>query len=122
MGEQQKLTGYPSVDKPWERGKTFFQRHPIIPPVNIYTLIKLINRKNLNKSAVTCHENSYTYGQMLQDSVRLAHALTLNEVKRGDIVAVCLPNYYEAVITFLACNKIGAIFTCLNATVPNFQH
>lgn len=113
--EQTKLTGYPSIDKPWERGKTFFQRHPIIPPVNIYTLIKLINRKNRDKPAVTCHENSYTYGQMLKDSARLAHALTLNKVRRGDIVAVCLPNIYEAVIAFLACNKIGAIFTCLNA-------
>lgn len=113
--EQTKLTGYPSIDKPWERGKTYFQKHPIIPPVNIYTLIKLINRKNRDKPAVTCHENSYTYGQMLKDSARLAHALTLNKVRRGDIVAACLPNIYEAVIAFLACNKIGAIFTCLNA-------
>ena len=119
--EQTKLTGYPSIDRPWEKGKTYLQKHPFIPPVNIYTLIKLINRKNLDKSAITCHENTYTYGQMLDDSVRLAHAMALNKVKRGDIVAVCLPNIYEAVIVFLACNKVGAVFTCLNSNTSSSE-
>lgn len=37
--EEKKLTGYPSIDKPWEKGKTFLQRHPYIPPVNLFTLV-----------------------------------------------------------------------------------
>lgn len=113
--EQTKLTGYPSIDKPWERGKTYFQKHPIIPPIIIYTLIKLINKGNMDSPAVTCHDNTYTYRNMLDDSAQLASALVKNGVRKGDIIAVCLPNFYEAVIVFLACNKIGAIFTCLNA-------
>lgn len=48
MPENKPLTGYPSIDRPWEKGKTYFQKHPFIPPVNIYTLIKLINRKDLD--------------------------------------------------------------------------
>ena len=45
MNTEKELTGYPSKDKPWEEGKTFFQKHPIIPSINIYSLIKQINKK-----------------------------------------------------------------------------
>lgn len=115
MNTEKELTGYPSKDKPWEKGKTFFQKHPIIPSINIYSLIKQINKKNLDSPAITCHEDTYTYRQMFHDSIQLANALAINGVNRGDIIAICLPNYYEAAIVFLACNKIGAIFTCLNS-------
>ena len=123
MNTEKELTGYPSEDKPWEKGKSFFKKHPIIPSINIYSLIKQINKKNMDAPAITCHEETYTYREMLRDAVKLANALVLNGIKRGDIIAVCMPNYYEAVIVFLACNKIGAIFTCLNnhASISEIQ-
>lgn len=114
MSEEKKMTGYPSIDKPWEKGKTYFQKHPIIPHTNICSLIKLVNLGNMDSPAVTCHSRTYTYRQMLRDAAVLSGALLKNGVKRGDIIAVCLPNYYEAVLVFLACNRIGAVFTCLN--------
>ena len=35
-------------------------------------------------------------------------------VKKGDIISVCMPNFYQAVAVFLACNRIGAVTTFLN--------
>lgn len=123
MNTEKELTGYPSIDKPWEKGKSFFQKHPIIPSINIYSLIKQINKKNMDAPAITCHDETYTYREMLQDSVKLANALVINGINRGDIIAICMPSYYEAAIVFLACNKIGAIFTCLNnhASISEIQ-
>ena len=115
MNTEKELTGYPSIDKPWEKGKSYFQKHPFIPPINIYSLIKHINKGNMDSPAITCHENTYTYRQMFNDAVKLSNALLSKGVKRGDIISVCLPNFYESAIVFLACNRIGAIYTCLNS-------
>ena len=37
---KKELTGYASIDNPQNIGATFFERNPIIPGVNIYTLLK----------------------------------------------------------------------------------
>lgn len=75
----------------------------------------MINKKNMDSPAITCHERSFTYRQMINDAIQLSNALLYNNIKRRDIIAVCLPNIYEAVVAFLACNRIGAILTCLNS-------
>jgi acetyl-CoA synthetase len=51
-----------------------------------------------------------TYGDLLDRVERLAAALTDLGVARGDSVAVFLPMSQEAVISFLAVARIGAIF------------
>ena len=39
-------------------------------------------------------------------------------VKEGDIITVCMSNIYQAISTFLACNRIGAAVTILNRHMP----
>jgi acetyl-CoA synthetase len=51
-----------------------------------------------------------TYGDLLESVERLAGALTDLGVGRGDSVAVYLPMSQEAVISFLAVARIGAVF------------
>ena len=114
MTKEKKLTGYPSIDKPWEKGYTFFKRHPIIPNISIYSLLKTLCIGNMEKTAIDCGELTVSYGQMFKDAQTVADALVTFGVKNGDIVAVCMPNFYQAVLPFLACNRIGAIATYLN--------
>ena len=113
--EEKKLTGYPSIDKPWEKGKSFFEKNPILPHTNIYKLVKFVNMRNMDSPAITCHEKTYTYRELLADAVKLSNVLIEEKVEKGDIITVCMPNIYEAVVIFFACNRIGAIFTCLNS-------
>ncbi|MYM19241.1 acetate--CoA ligase [Brevibacterium sp. 5221] len=51
---------------------------------------------------------SYTYKELTEEVCRAANALTELGVKAGDRVAVYLPMIPEAVITMLACARLGA--------------
>ena len=112
-------TGYPSIDKPHCTEATLFEKYPIIPSVNIYTLFKLISRKNLDKPAVNCLEVRATYRKLLNDAVIISLALKEIGVRKGDIVSVCMPNLYQALAVFFGCNRIGAVVTFLDAVAPS---
>lgn len=53
--------------------------------------------------------NKIDYTEFLDSVDTVAKALCNYGVKKGDIVTICLPNIPEAIYTFYACNKIGAI-------------
>ena len=115
LKEDIKKTGYPSIDRPNEKGAHFFERHPIIPSTNIYTIINLLNRLYKEKTAVSCFDLHVSYGQLMdKDAVNISLALKELGVKKGDIVAVSMPNLYQAVAAFIACNRIGAVITFLD--------
>ena len=50
-----------------------------------------------------------TYGEMFRHIDNISRSLKYLGVKKGDIVTICMPNTPEAVETFYAINKIGAI-------------
>ena len=114
MSKEKKLTGFPSIDKPWESGYPFFKRNPIIPNTSIYSLLKLLSKGKMAKPAIDCNSLTVSFSKMFQDADIVAASLDALGVKRGDIIAVCMPNFYQAVIPFLACNRIGAVATYLN--------
>ncbi len=109
------LTGYPSKDNPHAKNATYFEKHPIIPNTNIYMTLKLLSNFYLDKPAVNCLTLEASYRQLLEDSVTISLALKELGVKKGEIIAVCMPNFYQALATFFACNRIGAITTFLDA-------
>lgn len=49
-----------------------------------------------------------TYGQLLQEVSKLANVLKARGVKKGDNVAIYMPMIPEAIISLLACARIGA--------------
>ena len=107
-----KLTGYPSFDRPNEIGATFFEKHPFIPNTNIYTLLKLLTLFKKEKIAIYCNGLEATYNQLIdKDAVNISLALKELGVKKGDIVAISMQNFYQAVASLFACNRIGAVFT-----------
>ena len=107
-------TNYPSVSRPWESGHSFIEKKPVIPNTSIYRLLKLLCFGKMDRIAIECGNLTVSYRQMFQDAKTVSVALTVLGVKRGDIVAICMPNFYQAIIPFLACNRIGAIATYLN--------
>ena len=112
----EQKTGNPYYDKPWENGKSYFERNPIIPNFSVYNTIKLLNTFYQNKTAIDCIDLQVNYREMFNDSVTISLALKELGVKKGDIVGICMPNYYQAVASFLACNRIGAITTFINSS------
>ena len=110
-----ELTGYPSIDNVHNSDYSFFSRNPMIPNMSIYNAINLISSFYKKEEAIDCLDLNVNYDEMLKDVVTLSKALKELGVKKGDIVSVAMPNYYQGVIIYLACNRIGAITTFINS-------
>ncbi len=115
--KEKKLTGYPSIDNPQSINSTYFEKNPIIPNMDIYTTLKLLSSFYLNNSAIDCLDLKASYGQLLKDSVTISKALKELGVKKGDIISIAMPNFYQALAAFFACNRIGAVITFLDPSL-----
>ena len=110
-----ELTDYPSIDNIHNRDYSFFERNPIIPNMSIYNSINLISNFYRKEEAIDCLDLTVSYDEMLKDAVTLSKTLKELGIKKGNIVSVAMPNYYQAVVVYLACNRIGAITTFINS-------
>jgi len=113
--KRKNLTGYPSVDNLQASESTFFEKNPIIPNINIYTLLKLLSIKNMDKGAVDSLNLKANYKKLINDAATISLALKELGVKKGDIISVTMPNLYQALVIYFACNRIGAVTTYLDA-------
>lgn len=111
---KKELTGYVSIDKPQNKGYSFLAQHPIIPDMSVYSAIQLLNAFYKKNLAISCLDLTANYQQLFQDAVTISLALKELGVKKGQIIAISMPNFYQAVASFLACNRIGAVTTFLN--------
>ena len=59
---------------------------------------------------------SLTYGELMARSDRLAGFLGTHGVRKGDIVTICLPNWCETVVIFVAAMKLGAVVNPIPVT------
>jgi len=66
------------------------------------------------RNAIIYGERSYTWADLNSSVNRLANFLVHLGVRKGDGVGLLLYNCTEFAVGFLACQKIGAISSCLN--------
>lgn len=107
-------TGYLSIDRPQNDGFSIFKRYPIIPDMNIFNAMKMLSAFYMDREAIDCLNLVATYQKMFDDALIVSLALEELGVRKGEIVTISMPNYYQAVVMFLACNRIGAVTTFLN--------
>ncbi len=109
-------TGYPSIDKTHIQDATFFEKHPIIPGINIYNALKLISSAYKSDDAVNCLETTINFEELINNAAILSKSFKELGVKSNDIIVVCMPNFIQAITVYLAANRIGAVTTFLNAS------
>lgn len=89
-------------------------------PRNFRELLRISNEKYAEKIALNFFEQGdgveLTFRQLNENVNQLAHALTLNGVKKGSHVAVMLTNRIEFPVTWLALAVIGAVMVPVNTT------
>lgn len=66
------------------------------------------------KTALVCDGERYSYAQLEAMTNRLAHALIDAGIRRGDRVAIYLPNCVEAVAGIFGILKAGGVFVIVN--------
>lgn len=76
-------------------------------------------RRFPDKVALVCGNRRWTYAALEQSANRLAHGLLARGVARGDRVAICLENGFEAVVAVFAILKVGAVFLMVNPTTKH---
>lgn len=108
MQAERKLTGYPSVDKPWLK---YYAQEEVeeIPHRKIYTHLWECNRNHLHDTALLYYGRKITFSELFAQVDTVARALMGLGVKSGDCVTLLLPTLPETIYLFYALNKIGAI-------------
>src|SRR5262245_6934690 len=84
-------------------------RHPVRLNVARELLDANAEGGRAGRAAIHHGEHVLTYGELARRVGRLANGLRALGVDRGDRVLLRLPNVPEFVITWLACQKLGAV-------------
>jgi long-chain acyl-CoA synthetase len=103
------------LSKPWT--KNYDEGVPSeinIPEKPLYSSIDEAANTYPEKTAIIFFDKKITYKQLKEMIDRFAHALQEHGVKKGDVVAIMLPNTPQFVISYYAILKIGGIVTPLN--------
>lgn len=109
MTKEKKLTGYPSIDKPWLKYYSAEAINTPLPECTMYEYIKQQNTQNLEKAALNYYGKKYTYRQMFESIDNAAKAFLKIYVKPGDIVSFCMLTMPETIYSIYACNRLGAV-------------
>jgi long-chain acyl-CoA synthetase len=106
-----------SVDpsRPWLRFYDAGVAHSIeIPPVTVPEFLRRSAEQHPNQIATVFLGARLTYLRLLEDANRFAHGLAGLGVKRGDRVAIMLPNCPQTIIAYYATLSLGAIAVMTN--------
>ncbi len=114
METEKKLTGYPSIDKPWLK---YYREEAInakVPKCSIYQNIYNGNADKLSDVALLFFGKKITYKQLFIEVDKAAKAFVANDVHCGENVVLCMPAIPETIYSIIALNKIGANAVMLN--------
>jgi long-chain acyl-CoA synthetase len=85
-----------------------------IPDWNINSLFREVVEKNQKKPAIYFKGKIKTYNKIEEEVNKLSNSLQKIGIKKGDRVAVLLPNSPQFYTAFLATQSLGAIFVSFN--------
>lgn len=107
--EEKKLTGYPSIDKPWLKYYSEKAIHSRAPECTMYEYLRQCNANELDDTALFYLGRRISYGNLFQNIESVASAFSALGIHKGDIVTIALPNIPENIYAIYALNKIGAV-------------
>jgi len=90
------------------------------PKINIYEFLDNSADEFGSRTAIWFMKNKISYKKLKELSERLATALVDLGVKKGDVVAILIPNFPQFIISYYGILKAGAIVTAVS--VLNTEH
>ena len=99
----------------WEKNYPGYVRRKFdIPEISIYQMFKDSVSKYGSRESISFENTHRTYSELDKDVERIASGLSSLGLKRGDRLAVLLPNCPQYVYLFLASAKIGVTIVNIN--------
>ena len=107
--EEKKLTGYPSIDKPWLKYYSEEAVNTPMPECTVYDYLWKSNKDHLNRTALRYLERKITFREMFENIEKTAKAFTAIGLKKGDIIIMTTVTTPETVYAFYALDRLGII-------------
>jgi long-chain acyl-CoA synthetase len=89
-------------------------QHIKYPPIPLHGLLEKTAEQHPEKAAVSCFDREITYRELNANATRFAAALAGLGVRKGDRVAVFLPNIPQFPIAYFGILKAGAVLTTIS--------
>lgn len=113
---EKKLTGYPSIDKPWLKYYPAGADSIPVPKKSAYQFIYDKQKENGNNIALKYLGSKISYKKLFEKIAECAKALKAFGVQKGDIVTLALPTSPETVYLFYALNRMKGYYNNTDAT------
>lgn len=107
--EEKKLTGYPSIDKPWLKYYSKAAINTQMPECTMYEYLWQSNKDHLGNTALRYFDRKISFGEMFNNIEKAAKAFTSIGLKKGDIIVMATVTTPETVYAFYALNRLGVI-------------
>ena len=107
--EEKKLTGYPSIDKPWEHFYKGIEKRSIFLNSTPYQGLIKNNSPYPEEIALEYFGAKISFGELIKNTDCVAKSLESYGVKKGDYVTICSTTTPEVIYAFYAISKIGAV-------------
>ena len=114
LDKENKITGYATIDKPWQK---YYSREAItkeIPELTAYQYMVSENQDNLNTKAIEYYGKKITYKNfidMIDETSRRLYNLGIIE---GEVITVISIANPELEVLFYALNKLGAVINLID--------
>lgn len=109
METKTKITGYPSVDKPWLKYYSDESINAQLPQCTIYEYMLEGNKEHKMNVALNYFDRKITYGEVFENIENATKGYYALNLKQGDIVTVCAVTIPETIYTFYGLNRLGVI-------------
>lgn len=107
--EQKKLTGYPSVDKPWLKYYSEEIMNKELPQCTAYELLWQSNKEYCDNIALSYLGIEINFRDLFKNIEKTARAFAALGVKEGDIIVMVTVTIPETVYALYGLNMLGAI-------------
>ena len=102
-------------NKPWFRSwPKDVPKNLEYPKVPLHAILEKTAKEHPEKAAIAYFEGEITYRELDSLSNQFAGTLSALSVKKGDRVAVFLPNIPQFIITYFGILKVGAVLTAIS--------
>lgn len=114
VDKDKKITGYASIDKPWQK---YYSKEAItasIPELTAYQYMVSQNEDNLSTKAIMYYGKKISYKNyidMIDETARKLYNLGVTE---GEVVTVMSVANPELEVLFYALNKLGAVINLID--------
>ncbi len=109
MSKFDKIIKRIKYSHPWDKFYEKDKRNITVPNISLFELLLKENEENMNSVAINYFGRKIIYRDFFKEIDICAKALRSQGIRAGDVVTICIANTPEAVISFYAINKIGAI-------------